>query len=75
MAFAPRKSVIELIEEMGLGSPQTSMDIFQILLQELGDTDSACFDGDYDIPLQLLATDPVARDEATRWVDGSGLDD
>jgi hypothetical protein len=70
MAFAPRASVLDLMDRLGFTGLQSSSDIFRVLVQELGDEDEACFGGAYDIPLQLLATDPAAREDAERWVEG-----
>ncbi len=73
MAFAPRASVVSLMDRLGFSDLRTSREIFRVLADELGE-DEACFGGAYDIPLQLLATDPVARQEAERWAEGA-LDD
>jgi hypothetical protein len=76
MAFAPRASVLDLMDQLGFSGLQSSSDIFRVLVQELGDEEEACFGGDYDIPLQLLATDSAAREDAERWAEGlpSGSD-
>jgi hypothetical protein len=58
------------MDRLGFTGLQSSSDIFRVLVQELGDEDEACFGGAYDIPLQLLATDPAAREDAERWIEG-----
>jgi hypothetical protein len=73
-AFAPRSAVLELMNQLGFEGLQSSSEIFKVLVDELGDEEKACFNGAYDIPLQLIATDASARREAERWAEGR-LDD
>lgn len=74
MAFAPRRSVISLMGELGYDDVDSSSDIFRVLIAELGE-EKACFGGAYDIPLQLVATDQDARRDVERWADGESDDD
>ena len=68
LAYAPRSAVLELMARLGHPEVRTSSDIFGVLVSELGE-DAACFSGAYDIPLQLVATNDIARHEAERWAE------
>ena len=60
LAFMPTESLCDMMEDMGHNRPATSQEIYQTLVDELGE-DAAHFDGAYDIPLQLVATDALLR--------------
>lgn len=68
LAFAPRSAVLELMARIGYTDLRSSSDIYSVLVSELGE-DAACFSGAYDIPLQLVATNEVARREAEQWAE------
>jgi hypothetical protein len=57
------------MKQLGFEGLQSSSEIFKVLVDELGDEGQACFNGAYDIPLQLIATDASARREAERWAE------
>lgn len=65
-AFAPRSAVLKLMDSLGFEKLSSSSDIYMVLVENLGQ-DRAYFDGAYDIPLQLIASDSKAREEAERW--------
>jgi hypothetical protein len=70
MAFAPRYSVRKLLNEMGysqFNEDSKSNDIYELLKRELKCSKKATFNGAYDIPLQLLATDENARSDFNKW--------
>lgn len=69
LAYMPRSSVLELMEDMGFQDLQGSQQIHRVLVEELG-SDGARFEGDYDIPLQLLATSERLRLEVLSWAQG-----
>ena len=50
----------DMMEGMGYDRPATSQEIYQAVVDELGE-EAALFDGAYDIPLQLVATDASLR--------------
>jgi len=60
LAYMPTDSLCGMLEGLGYERPNTSQDIHQLLVDELGE-EAACFNGSYDIPLQLLATDAGLR--------------
>jgi hypothetical protein len=60
LAYMPTDSLCSMLEGLGYERPNTSQDIHQLLVDELGE-EAACFNGAYDIPLQLLATDAALR--------------
>lgn len=66
LAYMPRSSLLTLMEEMGYVELQTSQDIHAVLVSELGE-DNARFNGDYDIPLQLLASSPQLQQKVLAW--------
>lgn len=66
LAYMPRSSLLMLMEEMGHVELQSSQDIHAVLVSELGE-DNARFSGDYDIPLQLLASNPQLQQEVLAW--------
>lgn len=68
LAFAPRSAVLELMTRLGYPDLRTSSDIYEVLVSELGE-EAASFSGAYDIPLQLVATNELARHEAQRWAE------
>ncbi|HJW55342.1 MAG TPA: hypothetical protein VJ577_08730 [Burkholderiaceae bacterium] len=65
-AYMPRSSVLTLMAQMGFEGLQTSQEIYEVLVGELGE-ENARFNGDYDIPLQLLATSPQLQQEVLAW--------
>lgn len=60
LAYMPTESLCDMMEGMGYDRPATSQEIYQALVDELGE-EAAHFDGAYDIPLQLIATDASLR--------------
>lgn len=66
LAYMPRSSLLKLMEEMGHVELQSSQDIHSVLVSELGE-DDARFNGDYDIPLQLLASSTQLQQEVLAW--------
>jgi hypothetical protein len=66
LAYMPRSSLLALMEAMGHFELQSSQDIHAVLVSELGE-DNARFNGDYDIPLQLLASSPQLQQEVLAW--------
>ncbi|MDR6857859.1 sacsin N-terminal ATP-binding-like domain-containing protein [Variovorax guangxiensis] len=60
LAYMPTEGLCDMIEGMGYNRPTTSQEIYETLVDELGD-EAAHFDGAYDIPLQLVATDASIR--------------
>lgn len=60
LAYMPTESLCNMMEGMGYNRPTTSQEIYQSLVDELGE-EAAHFEGAYDIPLQLLATDASLR--------------
>ena len=74
LAYMPRSSVLELLSGMGHAGLQTSQEIHQLLVDQLG-AGNEQFHGDYDIPLQLLATSAALRAEAAAWTVGSEWDE
>jgi len=60
LAYAPSESLCDMMEGLGYDRPSTSQEIYQILVDELGE-DEAHFDDAYDIPLQLVASDASLR--------------
>ncbi|CAM5320011.1 sacsin N-terminal ATP-binding-like domain-containing protein [Eoetvoesiella caeni] len=68
LAFAPRSAVLDLMARLGHADLRSSTDIYEALVSELGD-EAALFSGAYDIPLQLIATNAVARREAELWAE------
>lgn len=64
-AYAPRQNVKELV--FGYDDNQTSEEIHEQLVTELGE-EQACFDGDYDIPLQVIAMNEGARRALRSWM-------
>ena len=60
LAYMPTESLCDMMEAMGYDRPATSQEIYQALVDELGE-EAAHFDGAYDIPLQLVATDASLR--------------
>lgn len=67
MAFMPGKSVKDFLEQMGYTDLETSQDIHDLLVNELGSAERASFGGDYDIPLILLANSPDLQHEVAAW--------
>jgi len=70
MAFMPGAAVLELLAELGHHGLERSEDIHKVLVEELGSAELASFGGDFDVPLILLATNPVLRDEVWAWFEG-----
>lgn len=66
LAYMPRSSLLRLMAEMGYVELQSSQDIHAVLVSELGE-DNARFNGDYDIPLQLLASSSQLQQEVLAW--------
>ena len=60
LAYMPTEGLCDMMESMGYDRPTTSQEIYEALVDELGE-DAAHFDGAYDIPLQLVATDASLR--------------
>ena len=55
----PSRAVCQFITELGLGGDvDTSIDIYRVIAGEIGE-DLATFDGDYDIPLRVLASEKI----------------
>lgn len=72
LAFEPRSSIRELMDSMG-HPVEDGPEIYRVLVEQLGH-DRADFGGAYDIPLQLIATDDVARSEAMEWARSGSLE-
>ena len=69
-AYAPRDKVQELLQEISSSyydDLSTSKNIYECLVEELGE-EKACFDGDYDIPLQIIAMNENARLDLRGWM-------
>ena len=60
LAYMPTEALCDMMESMGYDRPTTSQEIYETLVDELGE-DASHFDGAYDIPLQLVATDASLR--------------
>jgi hypothetical protein len=60
LAYMPTESLCDMMEGMGYDRPATSQEIYRAVVDELGE-EAALFDGAYDIPLQLVATDASLR--------------
>lgn len=60
LAYMPAEALCDMMERLGYDRPTTSQEIYATLVDELG-VDAAHFDGAYDIPLQLVATDASLR--------------
>jgi hypothetical protein len=60
LAYMPNESICDMMEGMGYDRPTSSQEIYQVLVDELGE-EAAHFDGAYDIPLQLVASDASLR--------------
>ena len=60
LAYMPTESLCDMMEGMGYDRPTTSQEIYQALVDELGE-EAAHFDDAYDIPLQLVASDASLR--------------
>lgn len=73
MAFMPKRAVIDLLKEMGYVELKSSNDIYNLLVNELEDSELACFGGDYDIPLIVLADNPNLQQEVVDWIEEEGL--
>lgn len=57
LAYMPVKRVLQLFDSIGIDLPEeSSKGIWTVLSKELGE-DAAIFDGDFDIPLLVLAED------------------
>jgi hypothetical protein len=69
MAYMPGSVVLDFLAALGYPDLQTSEEIHEMLVQELGSVEQASFEGDFDIPLILLARDPVLRDEVWAWAE------
>ena len=65
-AFDPKSSVIKFLNQMGYLDLTTSQDIHNLMKKELG-LNKSTFNGAYDIPLQLLATDNEAKKSFMAW--------
>ncbi len=58
-AYMPSRAVCQFITELGLGGDvDTSIDIYRVIAGAIGE-DLATFDGDYDIPLRVLASEKI----------------
>lgn len=60
LAYMPTEGLCDMMAGMGYGRPTTSQEIYETLVDKLGE-EAAHFDGAYDIPLQLVATDASLR--------------
>ncbi|MGT2430335.1 hypothetical protein ACU4HD_19470 [Cupriavidus basilensis] len=60
MAYAPTESLCYMMESLGYDRPASSQEIYEVLVDELGE-EAAHFDGAFDIPLQLVASDASLR--------------
>jgi hypothetical protein len=72
LAYMPTESLCAMMEGMGYERPTTSQEIYQALVDELGE-EEAHFDGAYDIPLQLVASDAELRDRVLALNGGGPL--
>jgi hypothetical protein len=72
LAFEPRSSIRELMASMG-HPVDDGRGIYRVLVEQLGHA-RADFGGAYDIPLQLIATNAVARREALEWASSDALE-
>ena len=69
MAFMPGRAVMDFLQQMGHTDLHSSQDIHALLVDELGGVEQACFGGDYDIPLILLAGDDNLQREVAAWAE------
>lgn len=74
LAWMPRQKVLSLMSDMGFPELETSQDIYRVLVDNLG-VEQARFQGDYDIPLQLLATNEGLQFEVAAWASTVDWDD
>ena len=68
-AFMPGRTVLQFLAQMGHSGIETSEGIHAVLVSELGSAADASFDGDYDIPLLLLAGNPALQREVVQWAE------
>jgi hypothetical protein len=66
-AFMPSQAVLKFFAQMGHPEIKTSEGIHGLLVSKLGSVAGASFDGDYDIPLLLLAGNPELQREVVQW--------
>ncbi len=65
-AFAPQSAVLDLMHRLGYDGLSSSNDIYDALEGALGQ-DKFCFEGAFDIPLQLIISNAKACGEAEDW--------
>ena len=65
-AFAPQSAVLDLMHRLGYDGLSSSNDIYDALEGALGQ-DKVCFEGAFDIPLQLIISNAKACGEAEDW--------
>lgn len=68
-AFMPGRAVLDLLTQMGYSGLESSEDIHATLTEQLDGADKARFEGDYDIPLILLANNLDLQRAVVLWVD------
>jgi hypothetical protein len=67
-AYMPGRALLDLMAQLGAPDLETGEDIYSVLVSELGE-EGATFQGDFDLPLQLLATEPGMLDKVAAWAE------
>jgi hypothetical protein len=73
-AYMPGRAVLDLMANLGAPDLESSEDIYDALVDEIGE-ECATFEGDFDLPLQLIATNSGMLDKIAEWADANPGDE